>query len=155
MPLPAHVLTHSAPMDVVYSAGEIIDQYAESMSGTAFDPDIWEEKLGKWDFHLAMLVHFLGTWEGSGSFVNEADDWRDQEGRIKSSLVAFGCERAAQLFDEAAELSFRIGERCNSDKDISPEQATRREEINREANEDVSYEKLANFLRAHRDRFIT
>jgi hypothetical protein len=101
-----------------------------------------------------MLVHFLGTWEGSGSFVNEAENWWDEHVRVKKALIAFGCETTAVLFDEAAELGMQIANRYDSDQEITPEQSARREEMNRIANEDVSYEKLAAFIRQHHHKFL-
>jgi hypothetical protein len=99
-------------------------------------------------------VHFLGTWENSGSFVNEAGGWWPDEKRVKEALFAFHCGKTAKMFDEAAELGMQIANRYDSDQDITPEQEAQRKKINRKAEEDVSYEKLAAFIREHQGKFL-
>ena len=154
MALPEHILVVEDPTRLFSLVSSLMDQYAESQSGVAFDPDAWEAALAPLDFQLTMIDHFLGTWEGSGSFVNEARGWWDEQERIKKSLVAFGCEQTAEMFDEAAELGMQIATRYDSDQDITPEQAERREQLNQLANEDVSCVKLASFIREHQHEFL-
>lgn len=131
-----------------------MDQYAEARSGVSFDPDVWSTALAQLDYHLAMLVHFMGTWENSGSFVYNTHCWSDQEARVKAALVAFGCEKTANLFRAAAELDRQIELHLESEDNASPELEARREQMNETANEDVSYEKLATFIREHHTEFL-
>lgn len=124
-----------------------LDGEAKKLTGCGYDLDVWQAQMPTLIFHLVVLSHFLGTWENSGSFVNEAVGWGYQKTRVKEALEAFGCETTSALFDSAAQLGRLIENQYDSGQDITDEQATRRDEINRTAEEDVSYEKLAAFIR--------
>ena len=116
--------------------------------------DDWEAVLNPLELHFAVLMHFMGSWENSGSFVYAAEGWQHLADRVKSALAAFECDKAAGLFDAAAAISVEIGETYAADMDITPEQGARRTQLNREADADVTYAKLAAFLRAHADEFL-
>lgn len=154
MALPAHALAGDDAMGIAYGVGSLLDEYAKSRSGVDFDPDAWEAVLEPLELHYAVLIHFMGGWENSGSFAYAAECWRDMAERVKGALVVFGCERAAELFDAAAAISVEIGDTYAADIDITPEQGDRRVQLNREADADVPYAKLAAFLRAHAGEFL-
>lgn len=155
MPIPLELL---APTDddwqFFLDVGGWMSSQALHMNEGRFDCSEWSEFLPPLDLHLAVMTHFMGTWENSGSFTNEVQGWDVDRSFVTAALEAFGCHVASSLWPEAMATELAIDQIYSTDVDsLPPELNDRRESINEMANDDVTYKKLSDFIRQHRDEF--
>jgi hypothetical protein len=98
----------------------------------------------------------MGTWENAGHFLHQAEVWGDWPKLVKAALRTVGCEETAGLFDEAIELSARMTEylRASPPREVPPALMktllAAEKKLDAKANADVTYGKLAAFVRANR-----
>ncbi len=154
MPLPKKVFEEKDAWDLFAAAGEFASKAANRRTRTDHDWKAWYKTLPPNDFALAFLWHFMGTWENAGTILHQADCWGDRIDLVNSALRTVGCEKAILVFEEAIKLNSTHLKYIEKDEEIPEKLLAAEKALNARANADVTYAKLAAFVRAHRDELF-